>query len=111
LTWAQSAASIVYAYLRLDQRALPRLPDGAQRLRTGAASLALTSCNLAAVLGLSFAGVTPRWLFAAYAVQWLETLWGTSRPAVGLKPRAIGYRQAAFSTLFTLLFIVAWRLG
>jgi hypothetical protein len=35
---------------------------------------------------------------------------GVSNPAIGLKPRAIGYRQLVVSTLFTLLFIVTWRL-
>jgi hypothetical protein len=67
-----------------------------------------TTFNLLAAAGLGFAGITPRLVFIPYALQWLETLWGALRPAVGVRPTRIGLRQLAVSSLFTVLFILAW---
>jgi hypothetical protein len=106
--WFQSAASIVYAYLRLAQRDLPKPPDALTSLRLGRRALLYTSFNLAAALGLSAAGVLPPLLFLPYSLQWVETLWGTLNPAVGWRPTAIGFRQLAVSILFTVLFLFAW---
>jgi hypothetical protein len=109
LTWAQSSASIVHAYLRLAQRGLGRRPAPSERWRLGRAALFVTSFNLAFAVGLGFSVAVPRLLAIPFALQWLETLWGITHPAVGLKPKAIGYRQLAISVLFTVLFILAWR--
>jgi hypothetical protein len=65
-----------------------------------------TSCRLRGVAAADFA---PRWIFVPFALQWLEMLWGITHPAVGFKPKAIGYRQLAVSTLFTALFVITWR--
>lgn len=108
LTWAQTAASIVYAYLRLRQRELPALPTVARRLLTGRAALLIASANLALVVALGLVDLVSPWLAAPYLVQWLEVWWGVLRPAIGLKPKAIGFRQLAVSALFTLLFILTW---
>ena len=109
LVWLQSAASIVYAYLRLEQRTLPEVPRIGERLRMGRRALLYTSFNLVSVAALSFSEVLPPLLPLPYALQWAETLWGTLRPAVGFRPTAIGLRQLAISTLFTVLFILAWN--
>jgi len=109
LSWFQSAASIVYAYLRLQQRELIVAPPLNKRIRMGARAWAYTSFNLSVVLWLSLSGVFPRWLFIPYALQWLETMWGILKPAVGIKPTKIGFRQLGVSTLFTILFILTWR--
>jgi hypothetical protein len=61
------------------------------------------------VIALSLLQWLPPWLFVPYALQWLETLWGTHYPAVGARPTAIGLRQLLVSTLFTVLFILVWR--
>lgn len=108
LTWFQSAASIVYVYLRLAQRALPAAPPMAERLRMAGRALLYTTFNLAAVAALSLAAVLPPLLPMPYGLQWLETLRGALRPAVGVRPTAIGVRQLIVSTVFTLLFILAW---
>ena len=108
LTWLQSAASIVHAYLRLEQRELKEAPRVPARLRMARRALLYTSFNLAAVIGLGLAGVVSAWLWAPYALQWLETLYGAFRPAVGVKPVRIGLRQLLVSTLFTILFIFTW---
>jgi hypothetical protein len=36
-------------------------------------------------------------------------VWGTLRPAVGVRPTLIGVRQLIVSTIFTVLFILTWR--
>ena len=111
LTWLQSAASIVYAYLRLEQRELKAVPSQRTRLQMARRALLYTSFNLAAVIGLSLARLLPSLLFLPYALQWAESIWGTFRPAVGLKPTTIGLRQLLVSTLFTILFILTWNLA
>jgi hypothetical protein len=115
LIWLQSAASIVYAYLRLEQRTLSSKGTQTEALERseqwvmGKRALQYTSFNLALSLALGWTAWLPRWLFIPYLVQWLEMLWGITHPATGWKPTAIGVRQLLVSTLFTLLFIVFWR--
>jgi hypothetical protein len=110
LTWLQSAASIVYAYLRLAQRELETAPVFSERLRMGRRALLYTTFNLLLAAGFCQGGALPGLLWTGYAAQWLESLWGSLiRPAVGWKPTAIGMRQLIVSTLFTVLFILTWR--
>jgi hypothetical protein len=110
LVWLQSAASVVYAYLRLEQRDLAFVSDLATRITLGRRALLYTTFNLLAVLALSLIGLLPLLLLIPYLLQWFETIQGTLRPAVGLRPTAIGIRQLVVSTLFTILFIVTWNL-
>jgi hypothetical protein len=109
LVWIQTAASIVYAYLRLEQRSWPDARDVVARVTAARGALALTTLNAVAAAALSAKGIVPGWLFAAYLPQWLETVAGTIRPAVGMRPVAIGMRQLVVSIVFTLLFMLAWR--
>ncbi len=117
LTWLQSAGSIVYAYARLEQRERPseaapaRGQERSGKWRLGRRAFAYTSFNLGASLVLGWVGILPRWIFLPYLLQWLETVWGIAvRPATGWKPTRIGIRQLIVSTLWTILFIIAWRL-
>lgn len=115
LTWLQSAASIVYAYLRLQQRTMPIKRETAEGLgrseqwAMGKRALQYTSFNLMLSLALGWSGWLPRWIFIPFLVQWFETLWGITHPAAGWKPTTIGIRQAIVSTIFTVLFIITWR--
>jgi len=109
LVWLQSAASIVHAYLRLGQRDLPEVPPRPAQWRIGRRALLYTSFDLLFSIGLGMGGLIPRWIFIPYALQWVETIWGVTHPAVGVKPTRIGLRQLAVSTLFTVLFILLWR--
>lgn len=111
LTWFQAAASIVYAYMRLEQRELKGIPPLLARFRLAWRALLYTTFNFSAVLVFSLLGWLPRWLFLPFALQWLESLWGTCFPAVGYKPTRIGIRQLIISTFFTILFILAWQMG
>ena len=108
LVWLQSAASIVHAYLRLVQRELFHIPSLATRLSLGSRALLYTTFNLALVITLQLLDILPTWLFIPYGLQWLETIWGTLRPAIGVKPTRIGVRQLIISSLFTLLFVLTW---
>lgn len=109
LVWLQSGASILYAYLRLEQRVLPQVPARAVQLRMAANALAFTTFNVLLTLALALLGLLPRLIFVPYVVQWLESLWGTFHPAVKVKPVFIGIRQLVVSVLWTVLFMVFWR--
>jgi len=117
LVWLQTAASIVYAYLRLEQRNLAKIPARGDLWKMGFRAFAYTTVNLAAVLGLGLVAdalqgtsVLPRFVFIPYLVQWSETLRGIFHPAIAWKPARVGIRQLMVSTLWTILFIVTWRL-
>lgn len=109
LSWFQSAASIVYAYLRLEQRTLLAIPDTSVRFRLGQRAILYTSFNFFGVLIFALLGILPTLLPVPFALQWLETIWGTMNPAIGVKPTRIGMRQLIVSSLFTLLFILTWN--
>ncbi|MDP1547973.1 MAG: YwiC-like family protein [Anaerolineales bacterium] len=113
LTWLQSAASIVYAYLRLSQRDWEQEQASAGRRsawwRAGSRALGYTSFNLALSILLGILNLLPSFIFIPFLAQWLETLWGITHPAVGWKPTRIGIRQLIVSVLWTVLFIVFWR--
>jgi len=109
LMWAQSGASIVYAYVRLEQRTRPA-GEFATIPHTRTA-VVFATFNLFAVIVLGLFDVVSLWLCLPYAVQWLEVLWGIRHPAAGQKPRAIGMRQLLVSTLFTALFLVGVLMG
>ena len=111
LGWAQSVAAILYAYLRLEQRALEAAPAMAARFRMGRTALAVASGNGIAVSFLCATGALPLWLFLPYLIQVAETLWGVTHPAVGARAKAIGYRQLRISIVFTVLFVLAWWRG
>ncbi len=106
LTWLQSAASIVHAYMRLEQRSLREMPDRATEWRMARNAVGFTSFNVLFTLLLGAAGLLPRLIFLPYVVQWLETLWGAFHPAVRFKPVVIGVRQLVVSILWTVLFIL-----
>jgi hypothetical protein len=110
LVWLQTAASIVYAYLRLEQRELGQVPERDGLWRMGFRSFLYTSFNLGLTLALGLGSILPRFLFLPYLVQWAETLWGIFNPAIKWKPTRIGIRQLIVSTLWTILFIITWRL-
>lgn len=108
--WLQSAASIVYAYLRLEQRELKQdqaaVMSGSEKWALGKRAFLYTSFNLGASLILGWANWIPQFIFIPFLVQWLETIWGITHPAAGWKPVRIGVRQLIVSMLWTILFII-----
>lgn len=109
LVWLQTAASIVYAYLRLEQRELPALPPPAERWQMGRRALLYTTFNVLFSLAVGMSAWLPHLIFLPFLLQWAETLWGITHPAMGWKPTRIGIRQLIVSTLWTLLFMLTWR--
>ena len=109
LAWAQSAASVICVYVRLQQRTVSSSPEPRELLKMTLPALTICSLNLLAVGILGVAGITSRWLFVAFLPQWFEALCCFTRPATGWKPSKIGYRQLALSVLFTLLFLLTWQ--
>lgn len=109
LVWLQTAASIVYAYLRLEQRAWEGIPGSRELFLAGRRALAYSGFNLLLAALLSLGGQIAAFVWVAFLIQFGEALWGTSHPAVGAKPVAIGMRQLAVSLLFTLVFILTWQ--
>lgn len=110
LCWFQSSASILHAYLKLEQREWKSIPNRWVRFRAGWRVFLYTSFNLigTALLGLGV-GFLPQLIFIPFLLQWLESLWGIDHPAVGVKPTHIGIRQLIVSILWTILFIIFWR--
>jgi hypothetical protein len=105
----QSAASIVYAYARLEQREQPQSQERSEKWKLGRRAFLYTSFNLAAALVLGWSQILPQWIFVPFLLQWAETVWGIQNPATGWKPTRIGIRQLIVSTLWTILFIATWR--
>jgi hypothetical protein len=108
LCWLQAAGSIVYVYLRLQQRRLPALPDQQTRWQMGKPALGFNLIAVLLVAVIAGVGLVSSWLVLAFALQLAESIWGTLRPAVKVKPTTIGVRQLVVSSLFTLFFILGW---
>lgn len=109
LVWFQSAASIVYAYLRLAQRQWKTVPDLTLRFQAGRRAISYSLFNLILACGLGFLTIIPGVLWLPFTLQAAESIWGTLKPAIGIKPVAVGIRQLVISTLFTILFVITWR--
>ncbi len=108
LCWLQSAASIVYAFLRLTQRKLEVTPSLSGKLKMARRALLYGGFNFLLVLVLAQMKLVSAQLWIPYTLQFVETLWGTFRPALGVKPTQIGLRQLVVSCTFTALFILCW---
>jgi hypothetical protein len=108
LAWLQSAASIVYAYLRLEQRILKTWPPVPQRWRMGWRACLYAGFNFLFAVVLAGLRFGPPLLPLPFVLQLAETVWGTFNPAVGVRPTRIGLRQLLVSSLFTLAFILVW---
>lgn len=111
--WLQSAASIVYAYLRLGQRDISpeqaAVKSRGEWWKLGRRALMYTSFNVVLSILCGVFRLIPIWTFIPFLLQWLEALWGITHPAVGWKPVKIGVRQLVVSVLWTVLFIIVWR--
>ncbi|MBD3867123.1 MAG: YwiC-like family protein [Acidobacteria bacterium] len=108
LVWIQSAASILYVNMRLEQRRQGIVSDLRTRARLGIGPIRFATFNVVAVAVLAMNGTVPGLLMAPYLLQWAETIWGTLRPVTRSRPAAIGIRQLIVSILFTVLFALAF---
>lgn len=111
LAWGHTAFMIVLAYLRLQQRPWKHLPSAAQRLRAARVPLVMAAAELALVVALVVLHGLSWLLLLPYAGQLALALHDALRPAMGWMPRRIGLRLLLMTTLFTILFVVAWTIG
>jgi hypothetical protein len=108
LTWLQSAASIVFIYLRLEQRRMPVTPPPNQPWRMGARTLVYYTFNLGVAGGLAALGRVPVLVPGAFALMLVDALEGVARPPIGARPAAIGLRQLAASIVFVAVMLAAY---
>jgi hypothetical protein len=110
LTWLYSIVSIVYVYLRLQQRQLKSSPDSTARFRMGKAAMRTAAAALLLVALLTIARQVPRFAPLPFVFAQLHVFWGAMAPAVGARPQRVGYAQVGAYAVFTLLLIVAYTL-
>jgi hypothetical protein len=111
LSWLQVVGTILYAYLRLNQRQLKERPPQKELFKMSSGSFQFNTALFAGVLILTFAGWIPNYLPLAFLIQPLEVVWGTYHPYISVSPKRIGIRQLIISSLFTIVFIITWFLG
>ena len=103
LSWLQSAASIVYVYLRLRQRRLTTPLSNDEKWRMGTRTLVYHLFNFSLASALAIKNLIPFGVPIAFALVLLEAFAGVANPPLGAKPTAIGFRQLASSSLFFLV--------
>jgi hypothetical protein len=108
IAWLQSAASIVFVYLRLRQRRLDKVPSPPERWRMGVRALLYHFFNLLLAALLAALRWVPIGVPFAFLLMLLDALDGVARPAVGTKPVSIGLRQLASSSLFVLVVVLSY---
>jgi hypothetical protein len=96
--------------MRLDHRTQAQIPARAEKILLGKRALMYTSFNFVATLMLGTIGWLPRFIFIPFLLQFGETLWWAFNPDIKAKPKSIGFRQLAVSSLFTILFIIFWEI-
>ena len=109
LCWLQSAAAIVYVYLRLAQRRLTEMPPVPERLRMGRRAMTYAAVNLAISIGLALTRLAPPLTPVAFAAMLAQVVTGTRAPGVGVKPTRIGFAQVGATVVFAGLMIIAYR--
>jgi hypothetical protein len=110
MTWLQAAASIVFVYLRLEQRKLQAVPAVRDRWRQGARTVAYHVFNVLASLSLAIFGWAPWLASVAFSLMLIDALQGVAKPPVGANPTAIGLRQLGASALFVVVMAIGYRL-
>ena len=108
LLFLQSAASIFYAYTRLEQRVWKGTKPLFERVAVSASTLLFTLVNLIFCVMLGHFDWANTYLWLAFCVQFLETIHSLYNPATGYKPTHIGFRQTIVSALFLVLLIIFW---
>ena len=111
LCWLQSAAAIVYVYLRLAQRRLGEMPPMPERWRMGQRAILYAGANFVLSTGLAIAGLAPPQTPIAFAAMLAQAVGGVRNPCVGVRPQRIGFAQVAATAIFSALLIAAYRLS
>jgi hypothetical protein len=110
LCWLQSAAAIVYVYLRLAQRRLAELPSMPARWRMGRRAIVYATGNLIVSGGLALLGHVPPLAPIAFVPPLVQAIGGARTPCVGARPQRIGFAQVAATAIFAALMIVVYHI-
>ena len=110
LSWLYNASAIVYVYLRLQQRRLAAVPKWGERWRQGARVLLYSNFDLALTIALAALTLIPPLVPVVYAFVVLHFVFGTSFPAVRVRPAQIGIEQSSATLVFYLLLALAYRI-
>jgi hypothetical protein len=108
IAWLQSAASIVFVYLRLNQRKQDAPGDLQNRIAAGLRVFAYHIFNLALAVYLYALGFIPLLVPLAFGLMLLDALEGILQPAIGTRPTRIGIRQLIMSGLFVILTVAGF---
>jgi hypothetical protein len=111
LCWLQSAAAIVYVYVRLEQRRMSAMPTRSQQWAMGQRAMLYHTFNFAVSLALSATRVLPPLVPLAFLAMLAEVVRGIFRPAVGAKPQVLGLSQVAVTVVFVMLLVLAYRVA
>ncbi len=111
LCWFQSAAAVVFVFLRLAQRRLSEIPETSVRWRTGRRAMLYHGFNVIGSLALALLGFAPRLTVVPFAAMWVYAVYGVLRPAVGVRPTRLGFAQVGATVVFSVLLITAYRLA
>ena len=111
LCWLQSAAAIVYVYLRLEQRRLLAIPARQPQWAMGRCAVMYHIFNFAASVALSAFRILPPLVPLAFAAMLAEVIHGTFHPAVGVKPQVLGFAQVGATVIFVVLLVLAYHLA
>ena len=110
-TWLQVTGTILYAYLRLEQRQLKQQPTLKESIKMSSEAFIFNLILFISVLVIAITGSIPTFLPLAFLIQPLEVIWGILNPAISEAPKKIGIRQLLVSSIFTVSFIVAWLIN
>jgi len=109
LCWFQSAAAIVYVYLRLEQRRLSAIPARRQQWAMGWRAVMYHAFNCSASIVLSAFRILPPLVPLAFAAMLAIVIYGTFRPAAGVKPQVLGFAQVGAIVVFVVLLVLAYH--
>ena len=113
LTWGYAAVSIVYIYLRLDQRQIEEADkmdlSRSRRLNMGRSAMQIAAVALLLVTAGTYFRVLPRFAPLPFIITQVQVIAGTLRPAIGASPSRIGLVQVGAFLIFTTLTIWAFR--
>ena len=110
-TWLQVTGTILYAYLRLEQRQLKQQPTLKESIKMSSEAFIFNLILFISILVIAIMGWIPTFLPLAFLIQPLEVIWGTFNPAISEAPKKIGIRQLLVSSIFTVSFIIAWLIN
>lgn len=111
VTWFQSAASIVFIALRLEQRRLQAMPGPRERWAQAWRAIAYAVFNLVSSTALAAFVLVPALVPVAFGLMLVDVLEGALHPPIGLKPASLGIRQLLASTAFVAVASLGYLVG